>query len=166
MQKRFMQSLGVLSVTALLSVPTTAYDFGLARDYVEMFKPVAGAKLGKHLHLIKPDQFVEQVRKGEQFVTVDIRTPAETQFFTGNMPGHLTIPLAELFERDSLDRLPEQGKIVIFCKSGTRATAAATALRSIGFKDTYVLKGGFEGLSAYMGPKEANGPMQMKTAAK
>ena len=110
--------------------------------------------------------FVERVRKGEEFISLDIRTPGETHFFTSNMPGHLSIPLSELFEHENLAKLPEQGNIVILCKSGTRATAAATALRSIGFKQTYVLKGGFKGLSAYMGPKEANGPMQTKTAAK
>jgi len=166
MKKRLIQSLGFLVTAVMLSTPTLAYDNKLAGEYNQMFKPVAGAKAGKFLHLINPDQFVERVRKGEQFTTVDIRTPGETQFFTGNMPGHLTIPLSELFEDRNLGKLPEQGNIVIFCASGTRATAAATALRSIGFKQTYVLKGGYRGLSAYMGPKEANGPMKTKTAAR
>ena len=166
MKKRLIQALGFLAAAMMLSTQSLGYDQQLAQEYNAMFKPVVGAKAGKFLHLIKPDQFVERVRKGEEFTTVDIRTPGETRFFTGNLPGHLTIPLSELFEDENLARLPEQGNIVIFCKSGTRATAAATALRSIGFKQTYVMKGGLQGLSAYMGPKEANGPKKTKTTAR
>ncbi len=166
MKKRLLQALGLFTAGLLLSTPVLGYDLGLARDYAKMFEPVAGAKAGKELHLIKADQFIERVRRGEHFTTVDIRTPGEIKFFTGNMPGHLSIPMAELFERDNLDRLPEQGNIVIICHTGVRATAAVTALRSIGFKDTYVLKGGFASLATFMGPMQANAPLKMKTAGK
>lgn len=54
----------------------------------------------------------------------------------------------------------------MLCKSGTRATAAMTALRRIGFEDTYVLKGGLQALTRYMGPKEANMLLGPKTAAR
>lgn len=154
----------VLSVA--FAPPLGAYDHDLAAAYAALFAPVKGAKAGKQLHLIKPDQFVKDVKSGKRVITVDIRTPAETQFFTGNLPGHVAIPLAELFETGQLARLPDDMPIVIICKSGARATAAATALRSIGFEQTYVLKGGFQGLAGYLGPKEANQPLGPKTAAK
>lgn len=149
-----------------LAAPAAAYDHALADTYAQLFAPVSGAKAGKLLHLVKPDQFVREVRSGKPYVVVDIRTPAETRFVTVNLPGHLTIPLAELFQSEQLDRLPEDRPIVVLCKSGARATAAMTGLRQIGFKNTYVLKGGLQGLTAYMGPKEANMPLGPKTAAR
>jgi rhodanese-related sulfurtransferase len=72
----------------------------------------------------------------------------------------------ELFKHEQLARLPNDKPIVVLCKSGTRATAVATALRDVGFEDTYVLKGGFKGLIAYLGAKEANQPLGPKVSAR
>lgn len=166
MKRKYLPVATVMLASMLVAAPTAAYDRGKAEAYAQMFTSVQGPKAGKELHLIKVDQFVEDVRAGRQYVTVDIRTPGETRFFTGNMPGHLVIPLNELFKHDQLARLPDDKPIILLCKSGTRATAAATALRNMGFEETYVLKGGFKGLSAYLGPKEANQPLGPKTAAR
>lgn len=166
MKRKHLQLGTVLLASLLVAAPTAAYDRGNAEAYAQMFASVQGPKAGKELHLIKPDQFVKEVRAGKQYVTVDIRTPGETKFFTGNLPGHLVIPLNELFTHNQLAKLPSDKPIVLLCKSGTRATAAATALRDVGFKETYVLKGGFMKLSAYLGTKEANQPLGPKTAGR
>ena len=166
MKRIYSQSVAALLASLLVATPTFAYDRGEAAAYAHMFASVDGPKAGKHLHLMKPEQFVSQVRAGKEFVTVDIRTPGETQFLTGNLPGHLVIPLSQLFQEDQLAKLPVDKPIVVFCKSGARATAALTALRDIGFKHVYVLKGGFKGLIAYLGAKEANQPLGPETAAR
>jgi rhodanese-related sulfurtransferase len=166
MKSKFLQFATAILTGLLLAAPVSAYDQSGADEYAQMFAPVQGPKAGKELHLLKPEQFVNEVKAGKQFVTVDVRTPGETKFFTGNLPGHLVIPLSELFKHEQLAKLPTDKPIVVMCKSGTRATAAATALRQIGFKDTYVLKGGFKGLIAYLGAPEANKPFGPKTAAR
>ena len=165
--KRIFSKLVIALLTAFfIAAPVAAYDHGMAEGFAQMFAPVQGAKAGKELHLMAPEQFVKEVRGGKEFVTVDIRTPGETQFLTGNLPGHLVIPLNELFKPEQLAKLPPDKPIVVLCHSGTRATAAATALRQIGFNETYVLKGGFKGLIAYLGAKEANQPLGPQTAAR
>ena len=166
MKRKFLRLSTVLLTALVVAAPVSAYDQGRAAEYAQMFATVQGAKAGKELQLLKPEQFVNQVRSGKPFVTVDVRTPGETQFFTSNLPGHLVIPLAELFKPEQLAKLPTDKPIVVMCKSGTRATAAATALRRIGFSETYVLKGGFKGLIAYLGAPEANKPLGPKTAAR
>lgn len=166
MKRIFAKLATALLMALLVAVPASAYDELKAEGFAQMFESVQGAKAGKELHLIAPEQFVKDVRGGRQFVTVDIRTPGETQFLTGNLPGHLVIPLNELFRHDQLARLPVDQPIVVMCHSGTRATAAATALRQIGFEETYVLKGGFKGLISYLGAKEANQPLGPATAAR
>lgn len=122
--------------------------------------PVKGAGAGKALHLIKPDAFLEKVKKHEPLVALDIRTPAETGVFSATLPGTLVIPVNELFTETNLARIPTDKNVIVICKSGTRATAAGTALRHIGFENVYVLKGGFKALIGYMGSKEANVPFK------
>jgi 3-mercaptopyruvate sulfurtransferase SseA len=82
------------------------------------------------------------------------------------LPGALVIPINELFTDASLARIPTDKTVIVLCKSGTRATAAGTALRHIGFENVYILKGGYKALIAYMGPKEANTPQESQPSTK
>ena len=161
--KRVLIQFVTLVVTAmLLASPVSAYYGDVADAYAKQFAPVQGPKAGKYLGKMKPDQFVDAVKAGKEFVTVDVRTPGETKFFTGNLPGHLTIPLSQLFERNQLDKLPTDKPIVVICHTGVRAVAAVTALRYTGFDNAYFLAGGFKGLSAYLGAPQANKPLEAK----
>jgi rhodanese-related sulfurtransferase len=123
-----------------------SYDAGLAESYAQLFAPVQGAGAGKALHLMPPEVFVDALKAGEPMIALDIRTPAEMSVFTSFTPGSLAIPMNELFKPENLARLPVEQKIVVICATGTRATAAGTALRHVGFDKVYVLKGGLKAL--------------------
>ena len=151
-----------LAMALTLSGPAWSYDVVMAESYAELFAPVQGAAAGKALHLMSPDAFLNKVKAEKPLVVLDIRTPAETGVYGAALPGSLAIPIHELFTKASLDRISTDKTVVVLCKSGTRATAAGTALRHIGFKNVYVLKGGFKALVGYMGPKEANTPLTGK----
>ena len=148
----------VYSALLLAGASVSAYDHDLAASYAELFEPVAGAKAGKALHLISPEALVESIKKGEEVVALDVRTPAESGLFTMSVPGSLAIPASELFKVENLDRLPEDKRIVVVCKSGTRAAAVGTALRHVGFGNVYILKGGFMKLASYLDAKASNSP--------
>ena len=137
----------LVAITVSLAAPAWSYDTAMAESYAELFAPVKGAGAGKAMHLMYPDAFLDMVKTGQTLAVLDIRTPAETAVFSSTLPGTLVIPLDQ-------------------CKSGTRATAAGTALRHIGFGNVYILKGGFKALITYMGPKEANTPPAAKPAGK
>ncbi len=133
-----------------------SYNEEMAGSYAKLFSPVVGAKGAKALHVMKPDVFVRNIiSRGEKFMTIDVRMPAETQFFSMSLPNSLIIPLNQLFRPKNLDRIPTDKTVVIMCKSGMRSFVAGTALRHIGFDNVYTLKGGFKALSSYLGPKEA-----------
>jgi len=68
-------------------------------------------------------------------------------------------PVDDFFTEANLSRIPTDRTVVVVCMSGTRATAAGTALRHIGFENVFVLKGGFKALAGYLDPKEANTPL-------
>ncbi|MEN8130488.1 MAG: rhodanese-like domain-containing protein [Pseudomonadota bacterium] len=151
----------LVSVLAVLLVVPTAwsYDIEAAKSYAKMFEPVQGVKAGKALHLIKPDGLVKRVKKGEAIVAIDVRTPAEFGFYGMAMTDTMAIPINELFKPENLERIPSDKLVLIVCKAGTRATAAATALRHIGFDNVYVLKGGLGAMASYLNPKTANMPL-------
>ena len=148
----------LLVVAMCLAGSAWSYDAAMAESYAKFFAPVKGPAVGKALHLMKPDAFLNKVKARDPLVVLDVRTPAEVGVFSATLPGSLRIPINELFTKANLDSIPVDRTVVVLCKSGTRATAAGTALRHIGFQNVYVLKGGFEALSGYMGPKEANAP--------
>jgi rhodanese-related sulfurtransferase len=156
----------LVAITVSLAAPAWSYDTAMAESYAELFAPVKGAGAGKAMHLMYPDAFLDMVKTGQTLAVLDIRTPAETAVFSSTLPGTLVIPLDQLFTETSLTRIPADRTVVILCKSGTRATAAGTALRHIGFGNVYILKGGFKALITYMGPKEANTPPAAKPAGK
>jgi len=148
----------LLAVTVAIGGPAWSYDADMAKSYANLFAPVKGAGAGKALHLMKPDAFLNKVKAKESVVVLDVRTPAEVVVVTSILTDSLPIPINELFSEANLARLPTDKTVVVLCKSGTRATAAGTALRHIGFENVYILKGGYKALINYMGPKEANIP--------
>ncbi len=150
----------LLIIAIALSAPAWSYDTAMAESYAKLFAPVKGAGAGKALHLMMPEALVNKVKAQQPLVVLDVRTPAEMAVFTSILPGSLMIPMNELFTQANLSRIPTNKTVVVLCKSGTRATAAGTALRHIGFDNVYVLKGGFKALITYMGPKEANSPLK------
>ena len=142
-----------------LSALAWSYDANLAGSYAKLFEPAQGLQAGKALHCIKPEAFVNRVKRGESMVTLDVRTPAETGIFTTVLPGHLSISLHELFLPVNLARIPTDRTVVVVCKSGLRASAAGTALRHIGFENVFILEGGFKALVEYLDPMTANNPL-------
>ena len=156
----------LLAVAVAFAGPAWSYDTAMAESYAQLFAPVKGAGAGKALHLIKPDSLLNKVKAKEPLVILDIRTPAETGVYSVTLPGSLMIPVGELFTETKLSLIPTDKTVVVVCMSGTRATAAGTALRHIGFENVYVLKGGFKALTGYLGPVEANTPLKPDTARK
>jgi sulfur-carrier protein adenylyltransferase/sulfurtransferase len=82
----------------------------------------------------------QRLDDGESVTIVDVREPYEWEIGNLGEFGALLIPLAELEER--LDEIPDQGDIVLQCRSGGRSEKALKFLREQGFENLYNLKGG------------------------
>ncbi len=154
---------GGLASLISFSAAAAGYDAQLAQSYARLFEPVAGAKAGKALHLMKPDQLVKDLQAGRPIVALDVRTPNEFGVFGMTLPETMSIPVNEVFHPENLDRIPQDKTVIIVCKSGTRATAVGTGLRHIGFNNVHVLKGGIMALGKYLTPKTANPPPKVAT---
>lgn len=71
---------------------------------------------------------------------IDVRTPEE--FATGAIEGAVNIPLDDM--RESLERIPADKPIVLYCGVGLRGYLASNILRQHGFGDVRNLVGGLK----------------------
>ena len=148
----------VVTLAFGLSTPSWSYDVQAAKSYSELFANVKGKASGKNLHLIPADKFLDKIKSQKPMVVLDVRTPKELGVLGFKLPGSLSVPLNELFTPKVLAQLPKDKPIIVFCQSGIRSTAAGTALRHIGFKNVYIVKGGLKALIANLGPKQVYTP--------
>lgn len=157
---RKLLTLSIMTMIFVISSPSWSYDMDAAQAYGEMFANVKGAACGKHLHLLPADKLITKIKKQEPLVVLDIRTPRELSTIGVTLPGTLNIPLDQLFTPKSLGALPTDRPVFVMCQSGIRSTAAATALRHIGFNNVFVVKGGLKAMINYLGPKQAYAPVK------
>ena len=88
--------------------------------------------------LISPVDYVEQYQTSAvPHLLVDVRTPEE--YAEGFIAGSVNIPLQELEAR--LNEIPRDMPVVVYCRSGNRATQAADLLIRNGYSDVYNMGG-------------------------
>ncbi|MBK8047440.1 MAG: hypothetical protein IPK16_10160 [Anaerolineales bacterium] len=71
---------------------------------------------------------------------IDVREPAE--YAEGHIPGAVNIPLRTLAQ--SLDKIPQDQPVLVYCASGLRAGTATAALRTLGFDNVKAFPGGWK----------------------
>jgi len=146
---------------ALAVISLGGFSFGidkaLAQKYDKIFSQLTQENLIKSPCRVTPKQVLKMIKKGEDIVLLDIRTEAEQSIVGITYKNSLHIPMDKLFKPENLAKLPKDKKIIVICHSGARAIAATFALRSIGFKNAYALKGGISALARYVTPKTTLG---------
>jgi NADPH-dependent 2,4-dienoyl-CoA reductase/sulfur reductase-like enzyme/rhodanese-related sulfurtransferase len=109
--------------------------FGLANDPVNQASFTAGHILHGDVNVITN---VEDVPPGS--CLLDVRETSEIESF-GTLNGSMHIPLGDL--RDSIDSIPRDRPIVVFCQKGQRGYLATRILAGFGFADVINLGGGY-----------------------
>jgi molybdopterin/thiamine biosynthesis adenylyltransferase/rhodanese-related sulfurtransferase len=77
---------------------------------------------------------------GKDLFLVDVREPAEWEI--NRIPGATLIPKGEFLSGEALERLPQDKKVVLHCKSGARSAEALAIVKNAGFSDAVHLGGG------------------------
>lgn len=89
------------------------------------------------LHIDHPiNEFANALGTSGQLI--DVREPKEVA--QGTLPGAKNIPVGDMGERFS--ELDKANRVVVFCRSGGRSSAAAQFLTAAGFSDVVNLEGG------------------------
>ena len=145
-------------LVAALAVNSMAYDTIKGEKTDKFFSNFTQKACADSKLFIKSEEVMKMLRDNADFILLDIRTTGEAGIVAVSAKNGVYIPLKNLFEKASLDKLPVDKQIVVVCHSGARATMAVIGLKQIGFKKVHVLKGGIAALADANTPK--NAPMQ------
>ena len=115
-----------------------APPYSPALDNIITAANVARNKLDGLVSGITPMEVKARLDAKEDFVLLDVRTPAEYE--QERLAGSTLIPLGAL--RSRLGELPKDKEIVAFCKVSLRGYEAARILGGAGFSRVRVLDGG------------------------
>ncbi|MGW2311400.1 adenylyltransferase/sulfurtransferase MoeZ [Actinomadura luteofluorescens] len=78
--------------------------------------------------------------RADDIFLVDVREPNEYEIVA--IPGATLIPKGEFLNGSALERLPQDKKIVLHCKSGVRSAEALAVVKNAGFGDAVHVGGG------------------------
>ncbi len=137
-----------VAATALVAGMTVDQVAGLDLCYAPPFSPamdnlitaanVLRNKLDGLMHGVSAAEVKAKLDAGEDFVLLDVRTPAEHA--AARIPAARHLPLGAL--REKLGELPRDREIIAFCQISLRAFSAERTLRASGFSRVRVLDGG------------------------
>jgi NADPH-dependent 2,4-dienoyl-CoA reductase/sulfur reductase-like enzyme/rhodanese-related sulfurtransferase len=125
-----------------------ALDLGYAPPYSTAVDIAAHAanvlcnKISGIARALTPVEVKMKVERGEDFIWLDVRTPAEYKKERIQDPRIKLIPLGMLRQR--LHELPRDKEIVTFCKFSLRGYEAQTILDGEGYTDVTFMDGGIE----------------------
>jgi len=77
---------------------------------------------------------------GDNIFLVDVREPNEYEIVS--IPGSVLIPKDQFLTGAALERLPQDKRIVLHCKSGARSAEALAVVKNAGFSDAVHVGGG------------------------
>jgi adenylyltransferase/sulfurtransferase len=77
---------------------------------------------------------------GENIFLVDVREPNEYEIVS--IPGSVLIPKGEFLSGAALERLPQNKRVVLHCKSGARSAECLAIVKNAGFSDAVHVGGG------------------------
>lgn len=153
-----VHAVGAGDVAKRIDIAATAMSFGAnARDLADLdlaYAPPYAAAVDLLAHAsnvidnksvgiasaISPAALKRKMADGEDFVLLDVRTPAEVEAAPMKDARVVTIPLGKLRER--LGELPRDREIIAFCKISVRGYEAQRTLNGAGFENVRFLDGG------------------------
>ena len=89
---------------------------------------------------ITATELKDMLDRHEEIFLVDVREPNEYEIVA--IPGATLIPKGEFLSGAALERLPQDKRIVLHCKSGVRSAEALAVVKDAGFADAVHVGGG------------------------
>jgi adenylyltransferase/sulfurtransferase len=87
--------------------------------------------------------------RGEMPALLDVREPHE--YALSDLPGSIKVPLGTLPR--SLEKVPKDRELVVYCRSGARSANAVQFLQQVGYEKAVNLAGGVNAWAERIDPK-------------
>ena len=131
MKNTIFAALALALSTALTPVYANEEAIEVMNDYMAFQEYESG--------IMVPQQIDQVVFEASTFID----TRDAEQFAAATIPGAINIEWREVLER--IDEIPEEGKVILFCNTGSLSAQATFALRVAGRENVVVLQSGFLG---------------------
>ena len=82
----------------------------------------------------------DMIDRGEDLYLVDVREPAEFEIV--QIPGAVLIPKGDILNGSALASLPQDKKVVMYCKTGIRSAETLAAVKAAGLSSAVHVQGG------------------------
>jgi rhodanese-related sulfurtransferase len=104
------------------------------------------ARAREQVREIDPGQAQQRLEHGA--TALDVREPEEVA--AGHLPGavHITRGFLEFKIAGNPATQDPETELLVYCKAGGRAALAAQTLQTLGYSNTAVIQGGFDGWEA------------------
>jgi adenylyltransferase/sulfurtransferase len=89
---------------------------------------------------ITATELKDMLDNGDDILLVDVREPNEYEIVS--IPGAVLIPKDQFLTGAALERLPQDRRIVLHCKTGVRSAECLAVVKNAGFSDAVHLGGG------------------------
>jgi molybdopterin/thiamine biosynthesis adenylyltransferase/rhodanese-related sulfurtransferase len=89
---------------------------------------------------ITATELKDMLDRGDDIFLIDVREPNEYEIVS--IPGATLIPKDQFLTGAALERLPQDKRIVLHCKSGARSAEALAVVKNAGFSDAVHVGGG------------------------
>jgi adenylyltransferase/sulfurtransferase len=89
---------------------------------------------------ITATELKQMLDQDENILLIDVREPNEYEIVS--IPGATLIPKGEFLSGDALERMPQDKRIVLHCKSGQRSAEVLAVVKNAGFSDAVHVGGG------------------------
>jgi molybdopterin/thiamine biosynthesis adenylyltransferase/rhodanese-related sulfurtransferase len=110
-------------------------------DYEEFCGAVSQqAQLAADGSTITAAELKDMLDRGDDIFLIDVREPNEYEIVS--IPGATLIPKGEILSGAALERLPQDKRIVLHCKSGQRSAECLAVVQNAGFADAVHVGGG------------------------
>ncbi len=110
-------------------------------DYEEFCGAVSqDAQLAADGSTITAAELKDMLDRGDDIFLIDVREPNEYEIVS--IPGATLIPKGEILSGAALEKLPQDKRIVLHCKSGQRSAECLAVVQNAGFADAVHVGGG------------------------
>jgi len=89
---------------------------------------------------ITATELKDMLDRHDDILLIDVREPNEYEIVS--IPGAVLIPKGEILSGAALERLPQDKRIVLHCKSGARSAECLAVIKDAGFSDAVHVGGG------------------------
>ncbi len=99
---------------------------------------------------ITATELKQMLDRGDDIFLVDVREPNEYEIVS--IPGAVLIPKDQFLSGAALERLPQDKRVILHCKSGVRSAECLAVLKNAGFADAAHVGGGVLGWISQVDP--------------